>query len=141
MLIDGGATYNFIDSTLVTRRGIPTEDFEGFSVVVAGGCTMPCIKRVPRLNVTLGNYNLTDDFYVVDLADTNAVLGVQWLSTLGTISQNYQAMEMGFNAPDGKRVVLRGMSNGSPRVVSSKRMEALFGHGDVAYAAECLITT
>jgi hypothetical protein len=33
-LVDGGATHNFIDVALVTRRQIPTEDFEGFDVVV-----------------------------------------------------------------------------------------------------------
>jgi len=66
VLIDNGETYNFIDSTMVTRRGIPMEDFEGFIVVVIGGCMISCMKRVLHLNVTLGNYNLTDNFYVVE---------------------------------------------------------------------------
>jgi hypothetical protein len=38
VLIDSGKTHNFINSTLVAKRGIPTVDFEGFDVVVAGGC-------------------------------------------------------------------------------------------------------
>jgi hypothetical protein len=42
MLIDGGATHNFIDATLVTRRQIPTEEFEGFEVVVVDGYNMMC---------------------------------------------------------------------------------------------------
>jgi hypothetical protein len=33
------------------------------------------------------------------------------------------------------------MSTGAPRTVSAKRMERIFRHGEVAYAAECLITT
>jgi hypothetical protein len=37
---------------------------------------MTCTQRIIGLDVTLGNYTLTDDFYVVDLADTNVVLGV-----------------------------------------------------------------
>jgi hypothetical protein len=36
---------------------------------------------------------------------------------------------------------LRGMSTGVPRIVSNKCMEAIFRHGDVACAVECLITT
>jgi hypothetical protein len=39
-LVDGGATHNFIDVTLVTRRQIPVEDFEGLNVVVADGYNM-----------------------------------------------------------------------------------------------------
>lgn len=30
VLVDSGATHNFIDSTLIAKRGIQTEDFEGF---------------------------------------------------------------------------------------------------------------
>jgi hypothetical protein len=61
--------------------------------------------------------------------------------TLGKITTNYQTLEMGFRDQDGKKVVLRGMSTGAPRTVSAKRMERIFRHGEVAYAAECLITT
>jgi hypothetical protein len=53
-----------------------TEDFEGFSVAVADGYNVSCTKKISKLVVTLGNYTLTDDFYVVDLADSNIVLGV-----------------------------------------------------------------
>jgi hypothetical protein len=53
----------------------------------------------------------------------------------------YQTLEMGFRDQDGKKVVLRGMSIGAPRTVLAKRMDSIFIHGEVAYAAECLITT
>jgi len=41
-LIDGGATHNFIDVSLVIGRQIPVEDFEGFNVVVENGYNMAC---------------------------------------------------------------------------------------------------
>jgi hypothetical protein len=41
VLIDGGASHNFIDSALLKRRHIPTVEFEGFRVEVAGGA--PCL--------------------------------------------------------------------------------------------------
>ena len=65
VLIDSGATHNFIDAQLVQRRAIPTDDFEGFSVLVPGARTMQCMKYVPALSVTLGTYTLTDHFFVV----------------------------------------------------------------------------
>ena len=40
VLIDSGATHNFIDAHLVQRRAIPTDDFEGFSVLVPGARIM-----------------------------------------------------------------------------------------------------
>jgi hypothetical protein len=41
----------------------------------------------------------------------------------------------GFRDQDGKKVVLRGMSTRAPSTVSAKRMEMIFRHGEVEYAA------
>ena len=59
---------------------------------------------------------------------------------MGEFGFNYQMLTMSFRDTSGSRVVLRGMSTGAPRAVLAKRMERIFRHGDVAYAAECLIT-
>jgi hypothetical protein len=134
-LIDGGATHNFIDASLVSRQALQIEEFEGFDVAVADGHTVECLDRVPNLEMKLGNYTVRGTFYVVDLSDIDVVLGVQWMITLGKITTNYQTLEMGFIDQDGKKVVLRGMSTGAPRTVSTKRMERIFRHGEVAYAA------
>jgi hypothetical protein len=140
-LVDGGATHNFIDASLVARRGLRNKEFEGFHVAVANGYMMTCLDMIPDLEVKLGNYTLTDTFYVVDLSNTDAVLGVQWLYSLGEIGFNYQTLTMSFRDANRSRVVLRGMSTGAPRALSTKRMERIFRHGDVAYATECWITT
>jgi hypothetical protein len=47
VLIDGGASHNFIDSTLLWRRHIPMVEFEGFKVEAVGGRTMPCDRYIP----------------------------------------------------------------------------------------------
>jgi hypothetical protein len=88
VLINGGASHNFIDSTLLKRKNIPTMEFEGFRVVVAGGNTMPCDRYIPRMKLTLGRHDLAQEFYVMDLPETNIILGVQWLNTLGPITTN-----------------------------------------------------
>jgi hypothetical protein len=76
ILIDGGASHNFIDSTLLQRRHIPTVEFEGFKVGVEGGSTMPYNRYIPGMQLTLGRHDLGQDFYVMDLPDTNIILGV-----------------------------------------------------------------
>jgi len=50
-------------------------------------------------------------------------------------------MDMSLNYEEGKRVILKGMTKKSPRVGSTKCMEAIFRHGDLAYATECLVVT
>jgi hypothetical protein len=75
-LIDSGSTDNFIDTTLVDMNDILTKEFEGFSVEVADRYTLECSHMITELHVMLGSYTLTDDFYMVDLVDTNIVLGI-----------------------------------------------------------------
>ena len=96
VLIDGGVTHNFINVAWVAKRGIQTEKFEGFTIMLAGNNSMECNHWIPKLNVTLGNYNMTDSFYVVNVANTNVVLGVQWLYSMGKYTTDYRAMEMEF---------------------------------------------
>jgi hypothetical protein len=76
-LIDGGATHNFIDASLVSRQELQTEEFEGFDVTLADGHTVECLERIPNLEMKLGNYIERDTFYVVDLSGIDVVLGVQ----------------------------------------------------------------
>jgi hypothetical protein len=76
VLIDGGASHNFIDTTLLKRRHIPIVEFEGFKVEVASGSTMPCDRYIPGMKLTLGRHELVHDIYVMDLLDTNIILGV-----------------------------------------------------------------
>jgi hypothetical protein len=132
-LVDGGATRNFIDASLVAKRGLRIEEFEGFHMVVEDGYTMACLDMIPYLEVKLGNYAMIDTFYVVDLSDIDVILGVQWLYSLGEIGFIYQTLTMSFRDASGSRVVLRGMSTGAQRVVSTKMMEQIFCHDDVAY--------
>lgn len=137
-LIDIGSTHNFIDEGVVARRGLKTEDFKGFKVMVANGFTLTCTRKIPQMSIQLGNYEVKDEFYVVSIGDIDAVLGIQWMQFLGEITLNLQTMELRFQF-DGKKVALRGMSNGGPRVVTYKRMERLIHHDQVEWTAKCII--
>ena len=96
VFIDHKETHNFIDAAWVAKWGIQTEKFEGFTVAVVGNNSMECNHWIPKLNVTLGNYNMIESFYVVNVADTNVVLGVQWIYSIVKYTTAYRAMEMEF---------------------------------------------
>ncbi|KAH9296678.1 hypothetical protein KI387_044258 [Taxus chinensis] len=132
VLIDSGATHNFIDASLVERWGLQTEDFEGFNVVVANGESMRCTRWVPQVSIMMGNYTVTNDFHIVGMGVTNIVLGVQWLHSLGEFQTNFQMMELKFKS-EGRNVILRGLSIGAPRVVTAEGMERNFQHDEGFY--------
>jgi hypothetical protein len=84
----------------------------------------------------VGRNDLVQDVYVMDLPDTNIILGVQWLSTLGPITTNYETMEMSFTKESGRKVVLKGMTGNTAKVVTTKRIEAIFRREEIVYAIE-----
>ena len=94
---------------------------------------MPYNRYILGMKLTLGRHNLAQDFYVMDLPDINIILGVQCISMLGPITTNYKTMEISFTEESGKKVVLRGMSGNTPRVVTTKRMEAIFSEERTLY--------
>jgi hypothetical protein len=49
-------------------------------------------------------------------------------------------MEISFNEESGKKVMLRGITGNTPRVVKTKCMEAIFRREDSVYTTECRIS-
>ena len=71
---------------------------------------MQCMHYVPYLSVTMGTYTLTDQFFVVDIPDTNVILGVQWLITLGKVTTDWETLQMEWvDRKRGKTQMIKGM--------------------------------
>ena len=71
---------------------------------------MQCMHYVPSLSVTMGTYTLTDHFFVVDIPDTNVILGIQWLITLGKVTTDSKTLQMEWvDKRSGKAQMIKGM--------------------------------
>ena len=71
---------------------------------------MQCMQYVPSLSVTMGSYTLVDHFFVVDILDTNIILGVQWLITLGKVTTDWKPLQMEWvDLKSGKPQMIQGM--------------------------------
>ena len=102
---------------------------------------MTCARYVPELSVTMGTYTLTDHFFVVDIPDTNMILGVQWLITLGKVTTDWKTLEMEWDdEKTGRHEKIRGQHTYSPQTVSAHRMEAVFQKGDIEWVVELRVS-
>ena len=111
----------------------------GFQVKVAGGTLLPYMHLVPQLSIMMANHTVTEDFFIVDLADMEIILGIQWMETLHEYTQSFKWMDFTF-VVNGKKVVLRGMANEFPKEVSTHWIEANFRRADVTLAAYCFVS-
>ena len=84
---------------------------------------------------------MTDIFYVVIGADTNLILGVQWLYYTREHTINYKVPEMRFKNASGKEAVLRGINTYRKPIVSAHSMRSILSHGNIEWVVEVLITT
>ena len=95
-MIDSDATLNFINSSLVTSKSLHVVEHERFEVEVAGGTLLLCTHVIRRLQISMENYTIVDDFFIIDLVDTDIVLGIQWLETLDQYTQSFKRMDFSF---------------------------------------------
>lgn len=77
MLIDSGASHNFIEINMVDSRENLIEEFDGFTLIIPSGHQMEHTKWIPKLKITIGNYTLIDDFFMVDVLNTNVIVEFQ----------------------------------------------------------------
>ena len=117
---------------------IHTEKFEGIQVKVADGFTLRCDKMISKLPMHLNNYEFKTDFYVVNMGDTDMVLGMTWLHDIRIFTLNLCEMEMRFEM-DGKTHVLKALKDTSCKTISFKKMEHLLRHDIVERALGCVL--
>ena len=84
--------------------------------------------------VTMGCYTLVDHFFVVDIPDTNIILGVQWLITLGKVNTDLKALQMKWvDMKTSKPQMIQGMHTYPSPTTSTqtKKMDLHSGSKDL----------
>ncbi|KAH9306627.1 hypothetical protein KI387_011031, partial [Taxus chinensis] len=84
-------------------------------VMIADGKTVSCSGKCHNINLTMGDYLLTSNMYAIAMGGVDIVLGVQWLTTLGTIEMNFQELFMQFQS-EGRNFKLKGLREKSPQM-------------------------
>ncbi|KAL5775655.1 hypothetical protein ACOSP7_013212 [Xanthoceras sorbifolium] len=128
VLIDGGSTHNFIDQSIVTRFGLPIVHDKVFQVTVGNKEIIESAGRCMRLFLSIQGFTIRANFYILLVATCQAVLGVQWLETLGPIETDYKRLSMSFTQA-GKTHVLRGLNCSELAPISDKELLHLSGMG------------
>jgi len=97
VLIDFGASNNFINIIFMEQKNIKTKACEGFQVSNANGKLTLVDYIIERFGVRLQSYVVREDFYIYLLkGHPHIILEVQWLFDIGDIHTNYRKLTMSF---------------------------------------------
>ena len=117
VLLDSGSTHNFVSEHLATKLNLQPATNKKVTVEVASGEKLSSKGKCNAVSIKLGGFVTHVDFYILPLEGYEAVLGTQWLRTLGEILWNFSKMTMRFNI-SGKEILLKGLTRPKDKVVA-----------------------
>lgn len=104
VMIDPGATHNFVSLAVVEELGMELTATGGFGVSLGNGDAIQGTGLCKNVEIVLdGRVAITVDMLPLELGNSDIILGVQWLETLGTVVSNWKTQLMQFE--DGGRTV------------------------------------
>lgn len=94
VLIDNGASHNFISEKLVAKLGLSTNDTSRYEVLVAGGMKVHGRGIIEGVELKLPTCDIETSFLPLELGISDIILGLQWLDTLGEMRVNWKLQQM-----------------------------------------------
>ncbi|GKD85199.1 gypsy/ty3 retroelement polyprotein [Tanacetum coccineum] len=107
ILVDCGATRNFLDLNVAKQVGCKTNKTYPLEVAVGGGRKLISNVVCKNFEWQLQGETFYNDILILPLGGCEMVLGIQWLATLGDIKCNFSRLRMEFMYKD-KKMTLRG---------------------------------
>ncbi|TYK26709.1 ty3-gypsy retrotransposon protein [Cucumis melo var. makuwa] len=136
ILIDCGATHNFVSEKLVKKLHIPTKETAHYGVILGSGAAVQGKGVCEDLQVQLKNWTVKEDFLPLELGGVDVILGMQWLYSLGVTTVDWKNLSLTFSF-DGKQVSIKGDPSLTKARVSLKNMIKCWEEKDERFLIEC----
>ncbi|KAJ9555024.1 hypothetical protein OSB04_009638 [Centaurea solstitialis] len=143
ILIDSGATHNFISTEIVEKKGLKVEKTNEYLITLGLGEKVKGMGVCRHVEVNVQGLEVIDDFLPIQLGNSDVILGMQWLETLGTTWVNWKEQVMKFTTA-GRTVTLKGNPALGKSLVSLKAMSKIIqqqGQAILVELGSCLLST
>lgn len=107
MMLDSGATHNFISPRLVSKAKLRTEQRRELEILLGTGVSVQSSGVCENVQITLQGLSFTADFIELELGLVDVILGMHWLCTLGKCQIDWENHIYEFWY-EGKQVSLKG---------------------------------
>lgn len=124
VLIDSGATHNFISSHVVARLGMEVSKTSSVKVRLGNGMFDRSRGMCHKVVLNLPELQIVEDFFPLDLGGSDLILGIAWLQKLGDMTVNWRDLRMQF-WDEERRVTIFGDPSLSRSEASCKTLHKL----------------
>lgn len=107
VMVDPGATHNFISPRAVEELKLQVHGTKEFAVSLGTGDAIRGWGECREVKLMIQGFEIMDSFYPMELGNSDIILGIQWLETLGSVGTNWKTQTMKFWQGDSE-VVLQG---------------------------------
>ncbi|KFK40544.1 hypothetical protein AALP_AA2G009700 [Arabis alpina] len=107
VMIDSGASHNFVSTKLVRSLGLQIDQSNRYGVMTCTGVIVEGIGACMELVLTIQDVVVKAGFLPLELGSADVILGMQWLESLGDMIVNWKLQRMRF-IMDGEKVGLQG---------------------------------
>ncbi|KAJ0025979.1 hypothetical protein Pint_08072 [Pistacia integerrima] len=104
----------------IVRQGYKPSSEGKFEMAVVSGEKLSSPGQCKGICMRMQKVTLTVDFYILPLEGYDAVLGAQWLSTLGPIVWDFSKLQMMFKSGD-KKVLLQGLKSTHDKLIDGEK--------------------
>ncbi|KAI0524824.1 hypothetical protein KFK09_004212 [Dendrobium nobile] len=105
VLIDSGATHNFISTQIVESLGMELVDTGGYGVMMGTGKVEMGRGVCREVVLMIQGIQVKEDFLPLELGSTDVILGMKWLRTLGETKINWGTLRMELVIGERRRTI------------------------------------
>ncbi|KAA0043034.1 Retrotransposable element Tf2 [Cucumis melo var. makuwa] len=136
VLIDCGATHNFIYEKLVKLLQLSANGTPHYGVILGSGKTVQSKGVCEGIEIQLEEWTVKDEFLPLELGGVDIILGMQWLYSLGVTKVDWKNLLLTFQH-QGRKMSIKEDSSLTKSRVSLKNMMKTWGEDDQDFLVEC----
>lgn len=121
VMVDPGATHNFIALHAVEKLGVDCRPSKTFGVSLGTGEMVHSKGECKSVVLQMQGLTIIEDFLPIALGNSDLILGLQWLEKLGTMTANWKSQKISFQM-GSETVVLTGDASLGRTGISLKAM-------------------
>ncbi|KFK40184.1 hypothetical protein AALP_AA3G341400 [Arabis alpina] len=108
VMIDSGASHNFVSLGLVQQLCLAVDNTGGYGVVTGTSFTVPGNGICRTVTLSIQGYSVKTSFLPLELGSAEVILGMQWLETIDEMHVNWKLQRIRFHNEDREVLLQEG---------------------------------